>query len=122
MAMERPSARGDHLCRPQSTHACHVQVSQLHPRSCVETATSLIEATENTEVWPWVANTTLLEILVHTLGSVKVSTPAFLDELMLATDVASCSEASRQGTVYEVHGSHVFHFGPVALEFEPAMQ
>ena len=53
------------------------------------TRTSLIEAAENTEVWWWVANLPLLEKLKNTLGSVKASTPAFLNELMLANDVAS---------------------------------
>ena len=69
-------------------NACMVFESS-HLRSCVETATSLIEAAENTEVWRWVANSPLLEKLKNTLGSVNASTPAFLNDLLLANDVAS---------------------------------
>ena len=55
----------------------------------METSTSLIEAAENTGVLRWVAISLLLEKLKNMFGSVIASTPASLNELMLANDFAS---------------------------------
>ena len=62
------------------------------------------------------------EIAEHT-RSVKARTPAFLNELMLANDVASVRK--HQGKEHHAKSTtamYVFHYGPVALEFGPAVQ
>ena len=48
--------------------------------------------------------------------------PVFLNELMLANDVASFRKHHGKEQCCEFHDSHVFRFGPVALEFGPAAQ
>ena len=71
------------------------------------TATSLIEAAENTEVWRSV---------------VKASTPAFVNELMLASDVASVRKQLCKEKVVNSTTAMSSIFGPVALGFGPAVQ